>query len=190
MIQEAATAPVAACRKGKSMVRFYSVAYAISCFGAAVAAAALVCMVLLIALEITLRGVFSTSTFIIDEFVGYAVSISVVWSLGYVLENNRLIRVNLMLPHLKQRIADALIGLSALLTCAATIALIGVFWARAARSYSRGTVSASIAQIPTWIPETLMIVGLGIFALQLVAHGLHHLTGQRLGAAVKTGPLS
>lgn len=167
------------------MARFYSAAYALSCVGAAVAAAALVFMVLMIALEITLRAVFSTSTFVMDEFVGYAVSICVIWSLGYVLENGRAIRVNLLLPHLKPRMADILTALSAFVTAFVTIALIAVFWTRAARSYSRGTVSSSLAQMPTWIPETAMIIGLGLFAFQLVAYGLRHLTGHASPAPVE-----
>ena len=172
------------------MARFYSAAYALSCAGAAVAAAALVFMVLMIALEITLRGVFSTSTFVMDEFVGYAVSICVIWSLAYVLENGRLIRVNLLLPHLKPRAADILTALSAFVASAFTVALITVFWTRAARAYTRGTVSSSLAQVPTWIPETAMIIGLGLFALQLVAYGLRHLTGHPSPAPVETGTLT
>ncbi|MCB1470172.1 MAG: TRAP transporter small permease [Rhizobiaceae bacterium] len=169
------------------MSRFYSATYVISCFGAAVAAAALVFMVSLITLEITLRAVFSTSTFVMDEFVGYALSISIVWSLGYVLENNKLIRVNLLLPHLNSRMAELLTALSALLTCAATIALVTVFWTRAIRAYTRGTVSSSIAQVPTWIPETMMLVGLLLFSLQLAAYGLRHLTGHPSQAPAQAG---
>lgn len=159
------------------MSQFYSFAYAISRAGAVVAAAALIFMVLIIALEIILRGVFSTSTFVMDEFVGYAVSVCVIWSLGYVLENSRLIRVNLLLPHLAPRARDLLTAVSAFVAGAATIALITVFWTRATRAYNRGTVSSSLAEVPTWIPETLMLIGLSIFTLQLFAYGLRNLTG-------------
>lgn len=168
------------------MPQFYSFSYAISRMGAVVAAAALIFMVLIIALEITLRGVFSTSTFVMDEFVGYGVSVCVIWSLGYVLENSRLIRVNLLLPHLKPKAQDLLTAVSAFVTSAATIALITVFWARATRAYSRGTVSSSLAEVPTWIPETLMLIGLSIFALQLFAYGLRHLTGHPSPAPEET----
>lgn len=172
------------------MSRFYSIAYGISCAGAIVSAIALMFMVAMIALEITLRSVFSTSTFVMDEFVGYAVSICVIWSLGYVLENSRLIRVNLLLPHLNPRVADALTALSAFVTAAAAMALISVFWLRATRAYSRGTVSSSLAQVPTWIPETMMIIGLSIFVLQLVAYGLRHLTGHVSPAPAETDLLA
>lgn len=168
------------------MVKFYGFSYALSRMGAAFAATALVFIVLFIMIEIILRSVFSTSTFIMDEFVGYAVSISVIWSLGYALENNKLIRVNLLLPHLSLLYRNILTALSAFVASFATIALISVFWTRVTRAYTRGTVSSTLAAVPTWIPETLMIIGLSIFALQLFAYGLRHLTGHPSPAPLET----
>ena len=68
-------------------------------------------------------------------------------------------------------------GLSALLVCAFVLGLAWMFWIRAARAWDRGTVSSSVAAVPTWIPEGLMLVGFLLFALQLFSTGLRNLTG-------------
>jgi len=55
------------------MTRFYRLIFALSRLAAFMAAVAMVCMVGIIALEIILRGLFSTSTFVTAEFVGYGI---------------------------------------------------------------------------------------------------------------------
>ena len=62
-----------------------------------VSAALLVLMVLHILLEIVLRSFFASSTFVLDEFVGYGVAAMTFLSLGYALETDSLIRVQLLL---------------------------------------------------------------------------------------------
>jgi TRAP-type C4-dicarboxylate transport system permease small subunit len=158
------------------MPHFYAAIYTLSRVAALIAACALVYMVGHIALEIVLRSLFSTSTFVLDEFVGYAVSVCVIWSLGYVLENSDLIRVGLILDRLSIRAQELLTAAAALLTCAGSLGLAWMFWIRVARAYQRGTVSSSMAAVPTWIPEGAMMLGLCFFALQALAYGLRHLT--------------
>lgn len=159
------------------MTRFYASVYAISRAAAVVSALAVAYMLGHIALEIVLRTVFATSTFVLDEFVGYAVFIAVIFSLGYVLEHGDLIRVALVIERLPRRAQDLLTALAAGLSGAGALGLAWMFWLRAARAFSRGTVSTSIAAVPTWIPQGLMLLGLLVFALQLFAYGLRHLTG-------------
>jgi TRAP-type C4-dicarboxylate transport system permease small subunit len=159
------------------MTRFYLAVYRVSQAAAVVAATAIVLMTALIAVEIALRFFFSTSTFVQDEFVGYGLSICIVWSLGYTLEHGNMIRVNLLITRLSPRNRALLTALGAGLTLALVLGLAWMFWLRTERAFGRGTVSASSAEVPTWIPEGLMLVGLLLFALQLAAHGARHLTG-------------
>lgn len=170
------------------MARFYASVFGVSQLAAIVAAAAMVFMVGIIALEIILRALFSTSTFVAPEFVGYAMMLCVIWSLGYVLESGQLIRVQLLLVHLPPRARDLLTAAAFLVGCG-TLGLALVFWTRAARAYQRGTVSSSVAAVPTWMLETIMLVGLLIFALQLFAHGLRHVTGHPSPAAPVEEPM-
>ena len=165
------------------MARFYAFAFGVSRLAAVAAAGAMVFMVGIIALEIILRALFSTSTFVTAEFVGYAMMLCVVWSLGYVLESGQLIRVQLLLTHLPPRARNLLTAGAAFAVGLGTVGLALVFWTRAARAYQRGTVSSSIAAVPTWIPETIMLIGLLVFAIQLFALGLRHVTGHPSPAA-------
>ncbi|WP_349295498.1 TRAP transporter small permease (plasmid) [Thioclava sp. 'Guangxiensis'] len=158
------------------MQRFYSAIYSISRLAAIIAACALVYMVGHIAYEIVLRSFFETSTFVLDEFVGYAVMICVIWSLGYVLEQGDLIRVGLVTNRLPERVQELMSAVSALVTSAATAGLAWMFWIRVARAYKRGTVSSSVAAVPMWIPESAMTVGLALFALAALSYGLRHIT--------------
>lgn len=159
------------------MPQFYALIFGLSRMAAVLAAAALLFMVGIIALEIVLRTIFSTSTFVTSEFVGYAMMICVIWSLGYVLEHSQLIRVNVIMQHLSPRAQDLLTAIAAFVVCAGVSGLAWLYWVRTERAFQRGTVSSSIAAVPTWIPEGIMMVGMVLFAIQLLAHGLRHLTG-------------
>jgi TRAP-type C4-dicarboxylate transport system permease small subunit len=156
---------------------FYRSVYAISQLGAIGACLMLIAMVGHIVLEILLRNIFSTSTFVQDEFVGYAVAACVFWSLGYTLEHSHLIRVNVLLHRFNERarrIAEVFCGVAAFV-CTGYLAWF--FWLRLTRNWTRGTVSGSIAAVPMWIPEAIILTGLAIFALQLIAYTLRQITG-------------
>ena len=70
----------------------------------AIAALLLFYVLVHIIYEIILRTLFSTSTFVLDEFVGYAVAAMTFLSLGYALETGSLIRVDLAITRLKGRL--------------------------------------------------------------------------------------
>jgi len=135
----------------------------------------LVAMVLHILLEIVLRAFFSTSTFVLDEFVGYGVAAITFLSLGYTLEHGAMIRVNLLLTRTHGWARRALEVLAASFTLVLLTFLGWFFWFRVARHVTRGTVSSSIAQVPMWIPEGLVLLGLGLFWLQMLAYLLRML---------------
>jgi TRAP-type C4-dicarboxylate transport system permease small subunit len=137
---------------------------------AVVSAALLVLMVLHILLEIALRSFFATSTFVLDEFVGYGVAAMTFLTLGYALEKDALIRVQLVLTRSPPGARRGLEILGAGLTLALSLFLIGYFWRSVSRNWGRGAVSQSIAEVPLWIPEGLVLLGLVLFALQLFAH--------------------
>ncbi|WP_051241516.1 TRAP transporter small permease subunit [Stappia stellulata] len=159
------------------MTRFYSGVFLLSRLAAVVAAGAMIYMVGHIAYEIILRSFFATSTFVLDEFVGYGIGVCVIWSLGYVLEHGDLIRVGIVLEHLPARGRALFTAAAALITAAMSAGLAWMFWIRVARAWSRGTVSSSVAAVPTWIPEGAIMVGLCVFSLAALAHGLRHITG-------------
>jgi TRAP-type C4-dicarboxylate transport system permease small subunit len=149
---------------------FQAAVWRISRAAAVVSAALLVLMVLHILLEITLRSFFATSTFVLDEFVGYGVAAMTFLTLGYALEKDALIRVQLVLARSPPGARRGLEILGAGLTLALSLFLIGHFWRSVSRNWGRGAVSQSIAEVPLWLPEGLVLLGLALFALQLFAH--------------------
>jgi TRAP-type C4-dicarboxylate transport system permease small subunit len=159
------------------MQLFQTSVFAISRLGAAISCAILVGIVGLIIFEITLRFFFSTSTFVLQEFVGYGVATCTFMSLGYALEHNSLIRVNVLLTRVGPGWRRVLEGLASVLTMGIVAMLMWFFWLRVLRHWTRGSVSNSIAEVPLWIPEGALLLGLGIFWLQLFAYGLRQVTG-------------
>ena len=134
-----------------------------------IAMLALVYMFVHIGLEIALRNLFSTSTFVLDEFVGYAVSIMTFMALGETLRRREHIRVTLLTNRVAHRIRCALFAFG-YFSCVA-VASLGLWFIGQSvlRNYNRGTTSSSIAEIPQWIPQAFVFAGLLVFALQALA---------------------
>lgn len=147
--------------------------------GAFMAAIAVVAMLGHILLEVVLRSVFNTSTYVLDEFVGYGVAASTFLGLGYTLQNGGLIRVNLVLARLHNRAIRQMVELVCIGACFSVFALIWVnFWNSIVRNFNRGTVSETVAEVPMWIPEGLLLLGLTIFLLQLLAYAIRVVQGR------------
>ena len=127
---------------------------------------ALVFMFSHIILEIILRNVFRSSTFVLDEFVGHAVSAMTFLALGEALRNGALIRVSLLRDNVSDSVRR---GLDFFALASALAVGVFSFWfvgISVLRNFERGTKSSSIAEIPLWIPEALLLCGLAIFSLQ------------------------
>lgn len=151
-------------------------AEALSWVGAVMAAAVVVAMTGHTLFEIALRAFFSRSTYVLDEFVGYGVAASTFLALGYTLKTDGHIRVNILLSAIRNRtMAICLEVLCTTLALALTLYLMHFFWRSVSRNWSRGAVSDTVAQVPLWIPEGLVVVGLFILAFQLVARILQQL---------------
>lgn len=124
-----------------------------------------------ILLEITLR-LFGMSTYVLDEFVGYAVATATFLGLGYCLERGSLIRVSLVIERFPKS-KHWLFDLFATLTSLAMFAWVYSYWqTNVWRSFKRGTTSESIMETPLWIPQGLVLVGLGLLCFTLLTHAL------------------
>lgn len=119
-----------------------------------------------ILLEIVLRF-FNSSTYILNEFIGYAVATMTFMGLGFALERGGLIRVGLVINRLSRNAAmvlDLLIS-SAMLVL---FSWLSWYWSiNVSRSYSRGITSESLADTPLWIPEGAVLLGLVLLCLTL-----------------------
>ncbi|WP_375055214.1 TRAP transporter small permease [Zobellella sp. DQSA1] len=136
-----------------------------------------------ILLEIVLR-LFGRSTFVLDEFVGYAVATMTFLGLGYALDRGSLIRVKLLVDKLPSRwhwLPELLSTLVALFT----FATLAWYWGRNVwRSYQRGTTSDTLADTPLWLPEGMVWLGMVLLCLTLLGKALNIATqaGTRQGA--------
>lgn len=153
--------------------------------GAVLACAVLVGMVALIVWEIVLRSVFDSSTFVMDEFVGYGVAAATFLALAHALGQGEIIRVGLLIDRLRPGPRRWLEALSALIGLLTVTPLIHFFWLRVARAWTRGSVSNSVAQVPMWIPEAVVMTGLVLLWLQLVAHLIRNASGPSPHAAAR-----
>ncbi len=159
---------------------FHIFTHGLSTLGVAAAVLILLGMTGLILTEVVLRTFFAASTYAADELVGYGVGGLSFLALGHSLERNSLIRMNLLISRLgpkgPARIAvEILCTLLGILSCSVAFFF---FVRNVVRNYERGYVSETVAQVPLWIPEAFVAVGLGIFVLQLVSHLLRVVAGE------------
>ncbi|MEG9862212.1 MAG: TRAP transporter small permease [Parvularculales bacterium] len=144
----------------------------LSTAGAWIAAALLVYMVVHILVEIIARTGFDSSTYSLDEFVGYAIASMTFLSLGHTFSSGKLIRVNIL--------TNAISGLLSLvveLICIAfTFSVITFFaryvWRSLYRNWERGAISPTLTETPIWLVESVFFIGLCIFLLQMLTTAL------------------
>ncbi|WP_025900066.1 TRAP transporter small permease subunit [Sneathiella glossodoripedis] len=132
----------------------------------------LVMIVSFILLEITLRSFFNSSTYVLDEFVGYGVAAMTFLAFAATLRDGVFIRVEMILAHLSPQPRRAVEVLSLLV---GTALFSGLTWYVAKliyRNFDRGVVSNSIAEIPLWIPQSFILAGLVLLVLQFVAQAI------------------
>ena len=162
------------------MQAFQKTVFFVSRTGAIVAGAIIIYMVCHILLEIFVRSVYSTSTFALDELIGYSVAACAYLGLGYTLEKGGLIRVNLVLwkinPLSRAR------KVIELLCCIGTLIAMGLplwyFGRSVIKKYESGYTSGTMLNAEQWIPESFLLVGLIIFWIQLFAYTLRVFANQ------------
>ncbi|MDO6564540.1 TRAP transporter small permease [Amphritea sp. 1_MG-2023] len=149
--------------------------------GAVLAMLLMAGMTLHVILEILLRAFFDSSTFILDEFVGYGVAAMTFMALGYTFETNTLIRVNILLTRVRSKLGRQIIEFLCVSTAFSLTSFIFMyFWKSVIRNYERGSTSETLAEVPLWIPEAFVLFGLSIFIIQMLAYFLRIVSGQPL----------
>ena len=150
------------------MITLEKISYRLAKTAAYLSGIILIYMVLHILLEIILRVIFAKSTYVLDEFVGYATASITFLCLAYSLHDNSLIRVEMLLQKVTKKTRYVLEIFSVTLTLIVSFSLIYYFWTKTFwRDLIRGTRSESIAEIPLWIPESLALIGIILFSFQL-----------------------
>lgn len=142
------------------------------------AATILIYSVAHILLETVLRSVFATSTYVLDEFIGFAILSITFLSLAWTLRTGSMIRVMLItdvLPGWARRAAEFVVSATA---CVLVTSGCVFFFHNFLKDWQRGAVSESIAEVPLWIPGLVVVVGASLLALQLFVRSLAVLLGE------------
>ena len=154
------------------MKMFQDIVFFISRTGAVLAGVIIVYMVCHILLEIFVRSALATSTFSLDELIGYSGAACAYLGLGYTLEKGGLIRVNLVLS--KMNPLSRARKTIEVLCCIGTLIAMGLplwyFGRSVIVKYGSGYTSGTMLNAPQWIPEGFLLVGLIIFWIQLLAY--------------------
>ncbi len=134
-----------------------------------ISAALLVYIVCHISVEIVLRSFFATSTFSMDEFVGYAIGSMTFLSLAHTFRHRKHIRVSILQSFIKGRAAIAVELMCIAFTFGITLFLARYIWRTLARDFGRGTVSPTLTETPIWLIDSAIFIGLVLFLTQLLA---------------------
>lgn len=158
--------------------------------GAALSSIVLFLMVVFVFADIVLRALTGRSLDFVTVTVGYAVAAITFGSLAHALRRDELIRVSLLSAVLRRH--PYLDRLLYCLVLVVTILIMGLaswyFGLSVARNWSRGVVSMTRTQIPMWIPEGLMLLGMLLFLAQALLHLLNTLVGNaRSGGTTLAG---
>jgi len=137
---------------------------------AAAAAVILAAVSAHILLEIFLRNVFDSSTYAVDELVGFGVGAMTILAMAQTFRRGEMIRVHILLARLSEgprRATEVICSLLALIPVALTAR---AFVTSTLRNLREGSVSTGLLEVPLWIPEAIFAFGLLLLAFQLVTY--------------------
>jgi len=135
--------------------------------GLVVASLLIVYMLVHILLEIVLRTFFATSTFSMDEYVGYALCGLAFFALSDTFRERRHIRVNILFGFIGRRTRLVVELLCHVLTFWMMSFLAQYIWRALVRDYTRGSVSPTIMATPLWIIDAVIFTGICMLLLQI-----------------------
>ncbi len=119
---------------------------------------------LTIAIEVLARRLFSTSLIGADEISGYVLAIAVTWGASLAIIRRAHVRIDILHHQLPGRWAAALDLLALAAMLAFTLLLAWYATRLLSTNIGVGAVSNTPMEVPMWIPQSLWVAGLWIFA--------------------------
>ena len=136
--------------------------------GAWLSALSVVLIMVLVCLEVLARQIFNTSTMIADEMGAYLNAAIIFLGSAYTLREGGFIRVELIYD----RVGDAgrrLIDLfCSLVSLAFVLVTVWFMIEHVMYAYQHGTRAVTVLQTPEYLPQSLMVIGSVLMALQLI----------------------
>ena len=142
----------------------------LSAAGAVLAAIVFMGMALLVVTDVIMRNTMGRSTLIATEFSGYALAAMTYLSLAFTFREGAHIRITFVhdrLPKALRRPVELLLAAGAIFVT--WLALTSV-WEMVTTSFERGTIAYTVARTPLYIPQGVILIGLGLLLLQLVSY--------------------
>ena len=159
--------PADAVERGPAWLRAIGlVSSTLNKIAAGLAAILLALMGGLIIVEIVMRF-FSRSTFMTDVLVGYGVAAITFLALAWTMEEGSMIRISAVTNMLGSRGRYWAEAFATITTGVLVLWLMTFVYRTMSRMWSRGTTSEHYLPIPLWIPEAILLTGLGLLALHL-----------------------
>ncbi len=144
---------------------------------ARVALVALIFMMVLVTIEVLIRKFLGVSTKIAHDFAGYSLVALIFFGAAGTLRVGKHLRVTIVYDRFGSR-TKAIVEKASYLVGITFITLL--FWASITlviNSYEKGSLTESVVQIPEFIPELFIPVGLFFFLLQLLVQFFREFKG-------------
>jgi TRAP-type mannitol/chloroaromatic compound transport system permease small subunit len=150
-----------------------------------VSAGLLIYMVIHVNIEIILRSFFGSSTNSMSEFTGYAMGAMTYLSIAHTLKSRKHVRVSLI-----RALPGPKIAVTVELFCLTVTFIVFAFaakniWTILSRDFTRGSVSPTLMETPTWYIDAAIFTGLVFLLLQLFSSALDALFDGVADDAVK-----
>ncbi len=129
-------------------------------------------------IEITLRTILNISTNVVVEFAGYGLAAMTYLALADAMRSGTLVRVNVLLDRLPKSAIRVLDAFCVFVTFLVTAFIAYFVWLDMWRSYTRDFWTESIVPLPAWLPPIALVLGLAVFALDLLLHLVLILRGE------------
>lgn len=142
-----------------------------------VAIASLILMMVLITVEVVLRKFFSTSTKIAHDFSAHFYVAIVLFGLAETLAAGKHLRVTVFLDRFQRQVRSVINKINAIIGIILILLLLWFSTGFVISSYERGGMIGTIVEIPEFIPEMFIPVGLFFFTLQLFVHLIREFKG-------------
>lgn len=127
----------------------------------------------LVAFEVLARKLFNFSTEGVDEIGGYVVAIMAAFGFTYALMQRAHTRIDIFLKYLPVSL-QAWLHFAAMLTMSGFAGfMVWRAYATLVESIGYRSVSSTPLQTPLWLPQSLWVAGLALFALVSIAGAIH-----------------
>lgn len=137
--------------------------------GAAIAAGyASLGLSLLITFEVVARKLFNFSLQGVDEIGGYVLAIGVSFSFAYALLHRAHTRVDVLLTRLPRLLQAPLNTIAILLLSGFSAFMLWRAVETLKETLEFGSLASTPLQTPLWIPQSLWVIGLGVFSVLTV----------------------